>query len=164
MMTSNHPSVAERLKDIMSELPVPLTIITAEFDGVKRAVTISSFTCHSMRPPLITFNIDCGSQFCEVIKNTSHFAVHFPNENHIHICKHLAQKGLTSEEQFSIIQYEKNEFQTPIITDIPSILFCQKEEIIKVGDHIILVGRVIEAKKTDEKTGLLYHQRSFITI
>lgn len=163
-MGKDNQQIAEQLKGIMSELPVPLTIVTAEYKGVKRAVTISSFTCHSMQPPLVTFNIDCSSQFCSVIKNTDYFAVHFPNENHINICKHLAQKGLSSEDQFSVIEHTANEFQTPIITDIPSILFCRKEDIIKVGDHIILVGRVIETKKTDKKAGLLYHQKTFVAI
>lgn len=156
--------ITEQLKGIISELPVPLTIITAEHNGLKRAVTISSFTCHSMQPPLITFNIGCDSQFCEVIKNTSYFAVHFPNENHISICKHLAQRGLSSEEQFSSIPYSKNEHHTPIISDMSSVLICYKNETIKIGDHIILVGQVIEVKKSTGKAGLLYHQKNFVTI
>lgn len=163
-MISIQPKICEQIKSIMSEIPVPLTIITAEHNGLKRAVTISSFTCHSMEPPLITFNINCGSQFCEVIQNATHFAVHFPNENHISICKHLAQKGLTSEEQFSNISYHETEHNTPIISDITSVLICTKKEIIKVGDHIILVGQVVEAKRTEERPGLLYHQKNFVTI
>lgn len=163
-MEKDNQQIAEQLKGIMSELPVPLTIITAEHNGVKRAVTISSFTCHSMEPPLITFNINCASQFCSVIKSTDYFAVHFPNENHIKICKHLAQKGLSSEEQFSLIEHTEDEYNTPIISDIPSVLFCKKENALEVGDHIILVGRVLKTHKTEEKAGLLYHNKAFVVI
>lgn len=165
MMSTETPNtVEEDLKGIMNDLPVPVAIVTAAFGSEKRAVTISSFTSHSMRPALVTFNIDCTTQFCSIIKKASHFAVHFPSLRHADLCRQFARKGLSSEEQFRGVDFFDNEYGSPVIKSIASAIYCSLNDVIEVGDHLILVGRVLQAYKSDVDPQLLYHQRSFVTL
>ena len=152
---------AEDLKKIMSSLPVPLTIVTAESLGKKRGVTISSFTSLSMNPPLVTFNIDCKTQFCSIIRHTEHFAVHFPSHQHERLCKRFATSGLTEQEQFKDIDFFENEYGVPVFKDISSVIFCQKVDEIKVEDHLIFVGKVTEVYHSEDSPNLLYHKKLF---
>ncbi len=160
----NTVQISEDLKDIMRDLPVPLTIVTAKSDNVKRGVTLSSFTMLSVEPPLISFNIDCKTQFCKFFKSVNNFAVHFPGQDHTDISKRFATSGLSGEEQFDEIATHENVFGTPILSDIGKVIYCTVAERIKIGDHFILIGQVVEVNNEDESPALLYHNRSFKTL
>lgn len=146
----NSNQIAEGLKNIMKGLPVPLAIITAKKGSVKRGITVSSFTTLSMHPPLITFNIECGSQFCQFFEAIENFAVHFPSREQIELCMRFATSGLTSREQFLNIKNYENEYGVPVLKEISSKIYCNVKERIRVADHYILVGKVLETCHTKE--------------
>lgn len=145
--------IAEGLKDIMKGLPIPLTIVTAKKGLVKRGITVSSFTTLSMHPPLITFNIECSSQFCQFFEAIENFAVHFPSQKHLELCMRFATSGLTSQEQFLDIKNFENKYGVPVLNEISSKIYCKVKEKIRVADHYILIGKVLETCNTKEEKG-----------
>lgn len=156
--------ITENLKTIMRGLPVPIAIITAQTGNTKRGITISSFTCLSMNPPLISFNIDCKSQFCSFFKSAKNFAIHFPEDEHVAISSRFATSGLSEEEQFADLDYFEDINGIPVFNSIKNVIHCSVFQRIEMGDHNIIIGDVHHVKSTQKSHALLYHNKAFKTL
>ncbi len=154
-------SIAEDLKSTMRNLPFPIAIVTASYGKQKRGITVSSFTSLSLNPPLVSFNIDCNSQICSLMKRATHYAVHFPLPEHSPLCDHFAASGLSQEEQFNEVNHYRNTYGSPVLNAFSTVIQCRSYNKFRVGDHIIMAGEVIEVKQRSRKAGILYYGQSF---
>jgi len=148
----------------MRRLPFPVAIATTAIGKKKRGVTIGSFTSVSMQPPLISFNIDKGSQIHDLIYRATHYAIHLPQPDQSSLCDHFAQPGQSSEEQFGNIDHYRSAYGNPILKGIPTVIQCRAYERFAAGDHTLLLGEVLEIEQDSESPSVLYHNRSYHTI
>ncbi len=160
-MSITKENIAEDLKSTMRNLPFPIAIVTAAYGKQKRGVTVSSFTSLSLNPPLVSFNIDCNSQICSLIKRATHYAVHFPLPENSPLCDHFAASGLSQEEQFNEVNHSRNSYGSPVLNAISTVIQCRSYDTFHAGDHLIIAGEVIEVKQRSNKAGILYYGQSF---
>lgn len=152
---------ANSLKKAMRQLPFPVAIATAAVGKEKRGITIGSFTSLSLDPPLISFNIDREAQIYPLITRATHFSVHLPQPEQAKLCDHFSISGLSSDEQFESINYQRNSYGTPVLKEIPTVIQCRAYDQISAGDHIIIIGEVAEVEQENENPSILYYDRSY---
>ncbi len=163
-MNATKTKNADALKDVMRQLPFPVTIVTAAVGQEQRGITIGSFTSLSLDPPLISFNVDFAAQMNQLIKKAKHFAVHIPGTEQAHLCDHFAIPDQSGEEQFGSISYKFNGNGIPILKDIPTVIHCRGYTWFEAGDHTIIVGEVLDIDQHKETDGLLYYDRSYRSV
>jgi flavin reductase (DIM6/NTAB) family NADH-FMN oxidoreductase RutF len=145
-------------KEIMGNYPTGVTIVTTMDDlGTPVGLTVNSFASVSIEPLLILWSIDKKVSSYQTFCKTDRFAVHILAENQGDLCTLFATRGT---ERFANCVWGKSKHQLPIITGVAGVLQCKTYNRIEAGDHMILIGEVMDLEK-DRKEPLLYHKRKF---
>jgi flavin reductase (DIM6/NTAB) family NADH-FMN oxidoreductase RutF len=152
---------SEDLKSVMRAMPSPVTVVTARGNNEIRGATIGSFTSLSMNPPLISINLERGSQMHSVMTGATKFAVHFPSKDQAHLGTRFAKSDTDSKELFEDIPYSLDDHGTPIIHNTRGVIHCVKHANFLAGDHNIIVGMVTNTDQIEDHNPLLYFNRQF---
>lgn len=155
---------AEVLRDVMRHVPSPVTIVTAGGAEEVRGTTIGSFTSVSLRPPLISFNVDQSSQMHDVLGAAAQFAVHILCDDDAHLCTHFAAPDRLGVEQLSAVPHHLDAHGTPILDDALAVLHCRRHDMFEAGDHSIVVGEVTEVDRRGEGAPILYYKRTYRSV
>lgn len=149
-------ALAEGLKNVMRQIPYPVTIVTAAVGKTKRGSTIGSFTSLSLAPPLISFNVDRSSQMHALLNKATHFTVHIPEASQSDLCNHFAVPDLSPEEQFEEIAHSRSPYGSPVLEDFVAVIHCRKYDEVPAGDHTIMIGEVLDIEQHKEEAAILY--------
>lgn len=151
----------DTFKKIMGEYPTGVTIVTTmNAQGIPVGLTVNSFASVSLDPLIVLWSIDKKVSSLSAFMEAEKFVVHTLATDQIDACWAFAGK---EADRFSKVNWKVSENGLPVITDSLGILECKTIQQIDAGDHIILLGEVIEIKKED-KNPLLYYNRNIAPI
>lgn len=153
--------LGEALRQMMRQVPSPVTIVTAAVYGEMRGITIGSFTSVSLNPPLISFNVAQQARMHPLLLQARHFAVHILKAGQVALSQRFAEPGLSSAEQFEGLAYQRRPEGTPVLEGVLAVLYCRPYRIVEAGDHTIFVGEVIEVEALADGLPLLYYNRTY---
>lgn len=154
----------ERLRTLMRQVPSPVTVVTAAREGEMRGITIGSFTSTSLDPPLISFNLARDAQMYPLMSEVDWFVVHVLAEDQARLGNQFSIRDTAADEQFVGIDYELDERGTPVLDGVVSVLRCRKHATYDAGDHVIIVGEVVESINHADKRPIVYYDRSYHTV
>ncbi len=145
------------VKNIFSEnfLQKIKKIFADEFFGM----TINSFTSISLNPALISFCIDNKSANLKFFKQNRYFLL-----NILSIQQHeLASAFATpkNSKKWTVEPYIFSKFGNPIFQNSLCFIECKKHKVIKMGDHHIIIGEVIDFAKVNDQQPLIYFNGSY---
>jgi len=153
------------LRTVMRRVPAPVTVVTAAGSSESRGATIGSFTSVSLDPPLVSFNVETGSQIHEVLEEASHFAVHLLGRKHSDLCQHFAIPDRAGADQLKTVAHHHTELHdAPILECAPAVIHCRWHEAVAAGDHVIVVGRVIRLDERNDAPPLLYYDQEYRSV
>ena len=157
-------SQGEALRYLMRHVPSPVTVVTCHTDEGARGVTIGSFTSVSLEPPLVCFNVMEGGTSHSDLISADRFAIHILRDDQAAISNQFATKGYTSEQQFNDVPYHLDENNLPILEGALGVLVCERYDVMKAGDHSLILGMVVGTTVNDSGNPLLYYQRSYHSV
>ncbi|PEN15326.1 flavin reductase [Longibacter salinarum] len=161
-MTDPVDATAFRLT--MRRLPSPVVVVTVSHGEEIRGITIGSFTSVSLDPALISFNVTKTAESHRLLTEADHFAVHIIGEGQVHLANHFAKPHLTGAEQFENVPHKINEFGTPIIEDVTSVLNCTRHSVLPAADHSLFLGHVVGLHDGVDNGAVLYYQSSYRSV
>lgn len=130
------------LRNALGAFITGVTVITThENNGTPRGFTANSFTSVSLDPPLILACVANTASSYPIFSAQSHFAVNILSESQKDISGVFASKRADKFEQVSWYQKTTG---SPILEEAVSVLDCTVHERIPAGDHLILIGRVVD--------------------
>lgn len=118
-----------------------VTVITSQAGGEPVGVTVNSFASVSLDPPLVLFCIHHMSRVWPVIEQTESFAVNILAEDQAEVCRAFATK---THPHFSTVKSRYGATGVPILDDALGYLECTLHRVIDGGDHLIVIGRVVD--------------------
>ncbi|RDU95786.1 flavin reductase family protein [Trinickia dinghuensis] len=116
-------------------------VTTIQPDGSPRGFTANSFTSVSLDPPLILVCIAKTASSYPVFSQTSHFAVSVLAEDQKSVSGVFASKAA---DKFDQVAWQKRITGAPVMTGAAASFDCATHEVVDAGDHIILIGRVLD--------------------
>jgi 3-hydroxy-9,10-secoandrosta-1,3,5(10)-triene-9,17-dione monooxygenase reductase component len=129
-------------RDALGSFPTGVTVVTTrDPQGRPVAMTVSSFTSVSLDPPLILWCVNRAIGPFEAFNKASHFAVHVLQTDQTEVSNHFA---VEREDKFQGVEYDEGLESLPILRDYNSLFQCKVEHRYGGGDHVILVGRVLD--------------------
>lgn len=138
-----------------------VTVITAQDNqGNKVGVTANSFNSVSLDPALILWSIDKRSSSKDVFLNATHFAVNILAADQIAISNNFARPAA---DKFENIKLNEGVGGTLLIADTAAHFECELYQTIEGGDHIILIGKVVNFSDQG-RAPLLYHQGVYAAV
>ncbi len=148
-----------QFRALMGAVPAPVTVVTATTDdGTPHGTTVSAFCSVSLEPPLIAVMLDRSSDLLKIVNATQAFGVNLLQEAQSDLALSFARKGLN---KFEGVAWSEDG-GLPRLTDAMSWVACSVEHTIEAGDHIVVLGRVLNGDLRPAPP-LIYHQQTFGT-
>lgn len=121
-------------------------VTTIQSDGSPRGFTANSFASVSLDPPLILVCIAKTASSHAVFSQTDHFAVSVLAEEQKSVSGVFASK---SPDKFAQVAWRARATGAPVIDGAAATFDCRTHEVVDAGDHIILLGRVVDFVHTN---------------
>ena len=157
------PFDPRRLRDAFGCFGTGVTVVTA-FDagGAPVGLTANSFTSVSLDPPLLLFCLDRRSRRAAVLQAAQAFAVNVLHAGQEALSTRFA-RGATKDDHLSDIGWDRRE-GAPVLQDAMAVFACAKHAEHDGGDHLIVVGRVLQLEFRPEQDPLLYFQGRYRSV
>lgn len=158
-----HPVDGQNLRRVMRHIPAPVAVLTYSTEQELRGVTIGSFTSLSLDPPLISFNLMEGKTANDFL-HVEYFGIHVLKNDQAMLSEHFAIPDMRGEDQFGQVDYYLSPEGVPVLEDCVSLLICSVYEVLKTGDHSLILGKVVRADLIEPANPLLYYQQAYFKI
>lgn len=138
-----------------------ITVVTTrEENGTPRGFTANSFASVSLDPPLLLVCIAKAAHSCDAFAQADHFAVNILADDQKDISGLFASQ---SADKFAHAAWSVDAQNTPLIDGSLAAFSCVRHRVVDAGDHLILIGRVLDFY-TSEKAPLGYYKGAYFDI
>lgn len=129
-------------RNALGSFATGITVITAlGKDGQKVGMTANSFNSVSLDPALVLWSVARDANCFDDFIGAESFAIHVLAADQEAISNRFAKSGV---DKFAGIDCSEGLAGIPILPHYSACFQCQIENQYEGGDHVILVGRVIE--------------------
>ncbi|MFX0546636.1 flavin reductase family protein [Roseovarius sp. S1116L3] len=135
-------------------------LTTREADGTPRGFTANSFSSVSLDPPLVLVCIGNNAHSGPAFRAAPHFAVNILGGAQKETGKLFASHR---DDKFAKADWYAGTHDMPLMNGSLATLICAQHKLVEAGDHVILIGEVLETAISDGPA-LGYHRGEFITI
>jgi len=145
-------------RTVLGHFATGITVITAMCDGEPVGLAANSFTSVSLDPPLVLFCAAKSSTTWPSIQKAGHFCVNILSEAQEDVSRLFASKGA---DRFEGLGYRAGTTGAPVLHDALAFVDCRIEAEHDAGDHLIVVGRVVEMALLAEGRPLLFFRGGY---
>jgi flavin reductase (DIM6/NTAB) family NADH-FMN oxidoreductase RutF len=121
-----------------------------EFFGM----TINSFTSVSLEPPLVLFCIDNKSANLSYFKKNKYFSFNILSQQQQELSSAFSTPK--NSQKWFVAPYFFSKYGNPIFYDSLAFIECKRHKVIKIGDHHIIIGEIVDFGKINNSQPLLY--------
>lgn len=138
-----------------------VTVVTARAaNGELVGFTANSFTSVSIDPPLLLVCPGKHLQSFNVFESATHFAISVLAEGQESVSNTFASEP---EDRFTDTNWSPDAYGSPLIADVCATFSCSVHQRLIAGDHMVLIGEVLEFKHY-EKSGLGYGSNGYFSL
>jgi 3-hydroxy-9,10-secoandrosta-1,3,5(10)-triene-9,17-dione monooxygenase reductase component len=145
-------------RTVLGHFATGLTVVTALEGDEPVGMACNSFTSVSLEPPLVLFCAAKSSTTWPRIQAAGKWAANFLDEDGEEICRLFAEKGA---DRFSRVAYSPGRTGAPIIDEALAFVDCETVAEHDAGDHLIVVGRVLELGHRHEGKPLVFYRGGY---
>ena len=142
------PVSSEEFRRACGRFATGVTVATVlDAGGVPHGLTVSSFTSVSLSPPMVSICLGHGVSLIEMFRAATCFGINILAGSQRHLAERFARKG---HDRFQGVAWTPGETGVPLIDDALAAIECRVEQRIPVGDHDILVGRMVATRVAED--------------
>ena len=145
-------------RTVLGHFATGVVIVSAIDSGEPVGMACNSFTSVSLEPPLVLFCAAKSSTTWPRIQAAGKWAANILDDDGEEICRLFAQKGA---DRFAHISYTPGRTGAPILDDALAFVDCETLVEHDAGDHVIVVGRVVELGYQHEGKPLLFYRGGY---
>ncbi|MFK0692240.1 flavin reductase family protein [Mesorhizobium sp. IMUNJ 23033] len=139
------------LRTAFGRFATGVTVVTTGTADGPVAITANSFSSVSLDPPLVLWSIGRHSRRFDAFANSTHYAIHVMAEDQAELCWRFSKSGA----DFADLDLRWNAHGVPLLPRALARFECSVADRFPAGDHMILLGRVLELE-TQEGSPLLF--------
>lgn len=145
-------------RNVMASVCAPVTVVTTLTAGRPYGSTVSAFASLSLEPPMVSVALDRRSNLLAAIQTSGTFGVNVLHRDHQAIATRFAQSDV---DRFAGVEWAIAN-DVPRLTGAGGWIACEVASAVEGGDHVLLLGAVVDAIDTDLEP-LTYAHRTFGT-
>ena len=149
---------AATYRTVLGHFATGVVLVTAIDGDEPVGMACNSFTSVSLEPPLVLYCAAKSSTTWPRIRTSGTWAANILDEDGEEVCRLFAQKGA---DRFARIAYAPGRTGSPILEDALAFADCETIAEHDAGDHVIVVGRVIELGYQHEGKPLLFYRGGY---
>jgi flavin reductase (DIM6/NTAB) family NADH-FMN oxidoreductase RutF len=135
----------EAFAQVLQKFPLPVSVVTVGRGGAENALTVSWICPVSFDPPQVMFAADRLHYSVDFLRSTKNFAVNLLAEGQQRYAGHFARQTMAHEDKLKTVPTREATTGAAILTEALSYLDCEVTALHETGDHVIVVGKVVEA-------------------
>jgi 3-hydroxy-9,10-secoandrosta-1,3,5(10)-triene-9,17-dione monooxygenase reductase component len=141
LLVDRQPVESSALRRVCGDFVTGVTVITSGLGEDETGTTVNSFTSLSLDPPLVLFCIQNQSRLIPVITRSGTFAVNFLSGHQERLAMAFASKYRPS---ISEVPHGHSTTGAPVFSEALAFLSCRLVNTVEAGDHVIIIGEVVE--------------------
>jgi len=159
-MSNTSPSDfdAARFRQVLGHFCTGVVVIAGIADGKPIGLTVQSFTSLSLDPPLVSFAVGRNSSTWPALRDAGVFSVNILAEDQEALCRTFATSGI---DKFEGVGWRPGSTKSPLLNDVLGWVECRTEVEHDAGDHVLVIGRVVDLDVEREGKPLLFFRGGF---
>ncbi len=154
---------AELFKEVMSQFATGVTVVTGvDRSGIPVGFTANAVASVSLEPPLILACADRRSSSLPALVESGSFAVSVLRAEDAEIAHRFSEK--IRDERFRELELVGTRAGPPALKNALAWLGCRVWRDITAGDHVVLIGEVIDGGIGPEGPPLVFFRGEFTTV
>lgn len=141
--------------------PSGVTAVCALIGGVPCGMSVSSFMCVSLEPPLVSVSVQNTSRTWPVLRQASTLGVSVLGQDHGGLCRALAGPAA---DRFTGTAWADTPQGAVFVEGSAAAFTCVVEAEHVAGDHTIVVLRVLGLQADPAVEPLVFHTSTFRTL
>jgi len=148
------------LRDAFGQFATGVTVVTTvDKDGNPIGLTANSFASVSLEPPLVSWCIDKSSTRYQEFADAKYFTISVLSAEQQELSNLFAMRSW-DETVFNDADWFAGHHGVPQLPNVSARFNCETAHLYEGGDHLIIVGSVIEYE-SDPKDPLLFFQGDY---
>ncbi len=148
-------------RNVLGHFATGIAAVTAINDGTPVGMVVNAFTAVSINPPLVAFLPEKGSSTFPLIRESGRYCINVLAGGQEELCRRFAAKGA---DRFRDTPWRPAEGTgSPILEGAVAWIDCEIQDIHDAGDHLIVVGRVLDLQVQTPTLPLLFFQGGYGT-
>jgi flavin reductase (DIM6/NTAB) family NADH-FMN oxidoreductase RutF len=144
---------------VLGHYPTGVCVVTAmEPGGPPAGMSVGTFTSVSLEPPLVAFFPDRRSGTWPRIESAGKFCVNVLASHQQALCQRFAASG---GDKFAGLPHRLSANGSPILDDVLAWIDCDLYATHEAGDHLIVLGRVVDLQVHKPERPLLFFQGTY---
>ncbi|MFK0157335.1 flavin reductase family protein [Streptomyces sp. NPDC090499] len=148
----------QALRSVCANWATGVTVITSGSTGRTAGLTVNSFTSVSLDPALILVCIHNDSNELPVLRRTGAFAVNILAADQEELCRSFASRHTRHTAKAAT---RPGITGVPVLPDALAYLECRIDREVDGGDHVIVIGEVIDLAVQREEGPLTFFRNAF---
>ncbi len=135
-----------------------VTVVAAVWEGRPVGLSVNSFTSVSLDPPLVAFSASKRSSTWPRIREAGRFCVNVLAEDQEDISRVFATR---SADKFRGVGWRPSPAGAPVLMGVLAWIDCSIEAEHDGGDHVLVVGRVLDLDVMEERGPLIFYRGGY---
>lgn len=145
-------------REVLSGFCSGVTVVTAMGGDRPVGLTCQSFMSMSLDPPLVAFAPAVTSTTYAAIQEAGHFGVSVLAADQAALASTFARRG---GDRFAGVRWHRAVTGAPLLDGAIAHIECDIVREFRVGDHLLVVGRVVALAGVADAAPLLFFHSSF---
>ena len=128
-------------RNALGQFATGVTLITTMTADGPAGIVANSFASVSLDPPLVLWSPAKGANRFPIFAPAEHYAIHVLAADQQEACAAFAK----SKDAFDQVTWANGPHDVPLIEGTRARFLCQKAAAHDAGDHVIIVGKVLNA-------------------
>ncbi|WP_117191208.1 flavin reductase [Rhizobium terrae] len=154
-----------RYRNGMARYAGHVQIVTTEFQGMRRGVTVTAACSVSDDPPTVLVCLNSSNANNAIFEKSGVFALNSLAAHHQALATAFAGlSGVPAGERFSLATWKTLETGAPVLADAVVSFDCRLTDIKPVSTHFVMFGEVEAMHFGEANPSLIYLDRGFRTL
>lgn len=149
---------AERFRQVMAHVPTSVAVVAGVVDGRPKGLSVGTFVPVSLNPALIGFFVANTSKSWPPIASTGSFAVSVLGHDQADLSSRFA---VSDADKFAGVKWRPAPSGNPVLVGAVAFVDCEIDRVVETGDHILVLGRVLDLGVEEGQIPLLHHRSSY---
>lgn len=133
--------------------PVPPTLVTSEFEGVRNVFTVAWTGILCTQPPVTYISVRPERYSYELISKSGEFVINLATEEltkAVDICGVRSGRKMDKFAHLSLTCEKASKVSAPILAQSPVNIECKVREIVKLGTHDMFIADIVALDVANE--------------
>lgn len=158
------PPTPEAFRTVMSRFATGVTVMTTMADDGPHGMTANAVSSVSLEPLLVLVCVERDTSMCELVADTGVFGLSILAEDQRELSDRFADPDRPSgRAQFEDLALHRATTGSPLLPGSLAWIDCRVWATYDGGDHLIVVGEVVDLEVSESEEDALVYFRSAYT-